>query len=319
MSAAADKVLALDIGATKLAAGVGHLDGTISRQTTVPTQGQDGAETVLRRAVAMARDCWEAERIDGGELAVLGVSTMGLTRSTHVDLAPNVPGWEALRIPETIQQAFPEQRVVFGNDVKVAARAEMRWGALRDVANGIYLNLGSGIAAGVIADGQLVEGAHGAAGEVGYTLVDGGELADGPARQQPAPFESYYGGTGAARRLRERGLPGSVAELVAVQDNESDAEPFLDELWDGIARLAANLCCVLDPSVLALGGGYLRGETRLLSVLREVVERAVPYPPAVVRAVFGADASLRGAAAAAFDVLGVVDDSVVHHRPPATV
>lgn len=304
MSAAVDRVLALDIGATKLAAGVGHRDGTISRQTTVPTQGQDGAETVLRRALALARDCWEAERADGGELAMLGVSTMGLTRATHVELAPNVPGWETLRIPETVQQAFPQQRVVFGNDVKVAARAEMRWGALREVANGIYLNLGSGIAAGVIADGQLVEGAHGAAGEVGYTLVEGGELPDGPARQGPASFESYYGGTGAARRMRERGLAGSVAELVALEQSESGARAFLDELWDGIARLAANLCCVLDPSVLALGGGYLRGETRLLTALRELVERVVPYPPAVVRAAFGADASLRGAAAAAFDALG---------------
>ena len=180
----------------------------------------------------------------------------------------------------------------------------MRWGALRDVASGIYLNLGSGIAAGVIAGGQLVEGAHGAAGEVGYTLIEGGELPDRPARQGPALFESYYGGTGTGRRLRERGLPGSVAELVALEQSEAAAQPFLDDLWNGIARLAANLCCVLDPSVLALGGGYLRGESRLLTVLREVVERAVPYPPAVIRAAFGADASLHGAAAAAFDALG---------------
>lgn len=304
MSAAGDRVLALDIGATKLAAGVGHADGMITRQMTIPTHGHDGAETVLRRAVGLARECWEAERVEGAELPVLGVSTMGLTRADHVDLAPNVPGWEALRIPDALQQAFPAQRVVFGNDVKAAARAEMRWGSLRTVANGIYLNLGSGIAAGVVADGRLLEGAHGAAGEVGYTLVEGGELPQRPARQGPAAFESYYGGTGAGRRLRDRGLPGSVAELVATQQSESAARPFLDELWSGIARLTANLCCALDPSVLALGGGYLREETELLAALREVVERVVPYPPAVVRATFGADASLRGAAAAAFDVLG---------------
>ena len=238
-----------------------------------------------------------------GELAVIGVSTMGLTHATHVDLAPNVPGWEELRIPQAVRQAFPEQRVVFGNDVKVAARAEMRWGALQGVVHGIYLNLGSGIAAGVIAGGQLVEGAHAAAGEVGYTLLAGDELPDGPARRRPAPFESYYGGTGAGHRLRDQGLPGSVAELVALEADEGAARAFLDELWNGIARLAANLCCVVDPSVLALGGGYLRGETRLLDALREVVQRAVPYPPDVVRAAFGADASLRGAAALAFDVL----------------
>jgi glucokinase len=299
-----DKVLALDIGATKLAAGIGRLDGTIERQATIPTQGHEGAETVLQRALGLARACLDAERADGGQLTALGISTMGLTRATHVDLAPNVPGWETLRIPEAVRRAFPEQTVVFGNDVKVAARAEMRWGALRDVEHGIYLNLGSGIAAGVIAGGQLIEGAHGAAGEVGYTLSEHDEPGPSPAREGRAPFEDFYGGTGAARRLPGSGLPGSVAELVAVEGADRAAHAFLDELWNGIARLAANLCCVLDPSVLALGGGYLRGESRLMPVLREVVARAVPYPPAVVPARFGADASLRGAAAAAFDELG---------------
>ena len=304
MSDVADKVLALDIGATKLSAGIGHRDGTIARQTTIPTQGTDGAATVLQRALELARGCAEAELAEGGALPVLGVSTMGLTRASHVELAPNVPGWEALRIPDSVRDAFPEQTVVFGNDVKLAARAEMRWGALRDVTHGLYLNLGSGIAAGVITDGRLVEGAHGAAGEVGYTLSERDAPPPTPARERPAAFESFYGGTGAARRLHGRDLPGSIAELVAIEQTDDAARAFLDELYDGIARLAVNLCCVLDPSLLALGGGYLRGETRLLAQLREAVERSVPYPPTVVRASFGADASLRGAAAAALDALG---------------
>jgi glucokinase len=94
-----------------------------------------------------------------------------------------------------------------------------------------------------------------------------------------------------------------VAELVQ-RRNDPEARAFLDELWAGIAVAAANLCIAADPSVLVVGGGYVRGESGLLDRVREIVGRAVPYPPEVVHARFGADASLRGAVAAALAVTG---------------
>jgi glucokinase len=118
------------------------------------------------------------------------------------------------------------------------------------------------------------------------------------------PFEDYFGGTGAARRLADTDLPGSVAELLELGDNP-EAQAFLDELWTGIAVLAANLSTALNPSVLSLGGGYVRGDSPVLARVSELVRRAVPYPPDVVRARFGGDASLRGAVAAALQVAGV--------------
>jgi glucokinase len=297
------RVLALDIGGTKLTAGIGHADGDITRQRMEPTRADEGAPTVLARALGLARDCLEAERADGGEVEMIGVSTMGVTRESHVELAPNVPGWDALRIPDALRTAFPERRIVIDNDVRVATRAEMRWGELRDVADGIYLNLGTGIAAGIVAGGQLLSGAHGIAGEVGYTMFDAG-LEDGLlAREGVAAFEDFYGGAGAARRLAGGPLPGTVAEVVSREETDPGAREFLHGLWTGIAMLAANLCCALDPSVLVLGGGYLRGASRLRARMREIVDRAVPIPPAIVTARFGADASLRGAAAAAFAAL----------------
>ena len=295
------RVVALDIGGTKLSAGIGAADGEVSRQVIEPTRGDDGATVVLQRALALARRCYEAELDAGGRVAVIGVSTMGYTRETHVELSPNVPGWEGLAIREAVTAAFPDHAVVIGNDVKLAARAEMAWGALRDVRDGIYLNLGTGIAAGIVSGARLMGGAHGAAGEIGYTLFRGTPeprmAADGAA-----PLEEWYGGGGAARRLATTQLPPTVAELVVSGDPA--AREFLDELWSGIAVAAANLCIATDPSVLVVGGGYVRGESELLARLRATVERAVPYPPAVVAARFGADASLRGAVALALDAVG---------------
>ena len=118
-----------------------------------------------------------------------------------------------------------------------------------------------------------------------------------------APFEEFYGGAGVARRLQESGLPGSVSEL-ARRDDDPRRQGFLDSLWDGIAGLAANLCIALDPAVLSVGGGYVRTSSDGLDRIRALVDRAVPFPPRVVRAQFGADASLRGAGAAALELTG---------------
>jgi glucokinase len=228
---------------------------------------------------------------------------MGYTHETHVELAPNVPGWNTLRIPEALAAAFPDVPATVGNDVHLAAQAEMTWGSLQNVSDGIYMNLGSGISAGFICGGQLLSGANGVAGEVGYTLSRG-RPEERMAVDGVAPFEDWFGGAGAARRLAQTDLPASIAELLEL-DGKPEAQAFIDELWTGIAVLAANLSVALNPSVVALGGGYMRGDSGVLERVSELVRRAVPYPPDVVRARFGADASLRGAVASALTATGV--------------
>ncbi len=304
------KVLALDIGGTKLAAGIGHGNGEITRQLSEPTLAQQGADSVLERAIALARRCAEAELMAGGQLESVGVSSMGYTFATHTELAPNVPGWDRLSIPGAIGSAFTGLPVAIGNDVQVAAQAEVNWGSLREVRDGIYLNLGSGISAGIILDGRLRHGAHGAAGEVGYTLFRGLDerqlAADGVAT-----FEAWFGGAGAARRLAASGLPGSIAEVVARRHEDPNAGAFVQELWAGIGVMVANFCSALDPAVLSLGGGYMRQgagddeDSELIACIETILARAVPHPPSVLRARFGADASLRGAAAIALEAIKV--------------
>jgi glucokinase len=296
-------VLALDLGATKLAVGVGHADGEMTRVTGAPTNAAAGAEAALARALELAATVYDEELAAGGSIEAIGVASMGYTRETHVELAPNVPGWNTLHIPAALAEAFPGVPATIGNDVHLAAQAEMLWGSLQNVSDGIYLNLGSGISAGIICNGQLLSGANGVAGEVGYSLLRGGP-EERMAVDGATPFEDYFGGAGAARRLAQTDLPASVAELLEL-DGNPDAEAFIDELWTGIAVLAANLSIALNPSVLALGGGYMRGDSGVLERVSELVRRAVPYPPEVVRAQFGADASLRGAVASALTATGV--------------
>ena len=140
-------VVALDIGGTKIASAIGDAGGELRRWRTLPTEAERGAERVLESAIALANEVLREERANGGDVRAIGISTMGLTRVDRVDLAPNVPGWEGLKIPAAIATAFPALPAAFGNDVKLAALAELTWGALADVSSGVYLNLGTGIAA----------------------------------------------------------------------------------------------------------------------------------------------------------------------------
>jgi glucokinase len=305
MGGGAGAVLALDIGGTKIAAAIGDAGGELRRWRTRPTEAERGAERVLESAIALANEVLWEERVSGGDVRAIGVSTMGLTRVDRVDLAPNVPGWADLAIPAVIGKAFPALPLAFGNDVKLAALAELTWGALADVACGVYLNLGTGVAAALVVDGRVVEGAHGAAGEIGYWLTDG-SATPRMAANGAAPTEESLGGRGVARRTGARiGPPVEVAELIARAEDDQRAEALLQQVWDQIATLAANLAIVCDPQVLALGGGYVRSDRFPIDAIARLVARAVPYPPEVVRARFAGDASLHGAVAVALrDCLG---------------
>ena len=123
----ASTVVALDIGGTKIASAIGDADGELRRWRTLPTEAERGAERVLESAIALADEVLCEERASGGDVCAIGVSTMGITRVDRVDLAPNVPGWERLKIPAAIATAFPGLPAAFGNDVKLAALAELVW------------------------------------------------------------------------------------------------------------------------------------------------------------------------------------------------
>ena len=144
-----------------------------------------------------------------------------------------------------------------------------------------------------------------AAGEIGYSLFRG-RPEERMAADGIGPFEAWFGGTGAARRLAAAGLPASVAETLELAATDAQARQFIDELWTGIAVMTANLCIALNSSIVSLGGGYVRGDSGVLERVRELTQKAVPYPPQVVRARFGADASLRGAVALALNRVGVL-------------
>ena len=156
-------VLGIDFGGTKVALATADGGPPLRGTLRLPTLAPAGAAQVVERSLAAARTLTRRP-------AAVGVSTFGVVSQDRIRLAPNVPGWDGLELPRLLREEFDTTPVVVHNDVNAAATAELRWGALRGVDLGIYLNLGTGLGGALIAGGRVLTGAHGAAGEIGYLL-----------------------------------------------------------------------------------------------------------------------------------------------------
>jgi glucokinase len=294
----AARIACLDIGGTKLASAVVAADGSVHGHRVIPTAAADGADAVLDRAMALLHEVLAAEQREHGIPAALGISTNGLTRPDGVDLAPSVPGWSRLRIPARLGQEFPGLASAIVNDVKAGAEAELAWGELRGISSGLYLNFGTGVAAAIISGGQVVQGAHGAAGEIAYLLPASGALD----RLEPGetPLEDIIGGRGVARWASAAlGRPVTMAEIIT-SAGAGDTRELYDELTKLIAMWTVNLAIMVDPERVVIGGGLVRaGAGPVLDHLQAAVTKAAPFAAEIRRAQFGADSALVGAGAVA--------------------
>ncbi|MEV5569047.1 ROK family protein [Spirillospora sp. NPDC052269] len=302
-------VLGIDFGGTKIAMATAAPDGTVLRTVRLATRAEDGAEAVLARALDAARRLGDETALNEGPLVAAGVATFGVVRGDRVLLAPNVPGWEELPLPRLLRDGLapPVTRdgtaapvVRLDNDVNAATAAELRWGGLAGTDTGLYVNLGTGLGAGVVAGGRVVRGANGAAGEIGYLLRSPGEPGHGAGR---APLEEHVSGGGLARRASAlTGREVTAPELFG-PSVPAELRVLRDRALGDLGMAVANLAITLDPERVVLGGGGMAAEPALVSRLESLLARAVPFPPALEPAHFGADAALRGALALALDSL----------------
>ncbi|MEV4253665.1 ROK family protein [Spirillospora sp. NPDC049652] len=292
-------VLGIDFGGTKIAMATAGPDGTVLRTVRLATLAGDGARTVLDRALDAARRLSAETGRDAGPLLAAGVATFGVVRDDRVLLAPNVPGWEELPLPRLLRDGLGAPAVRLDNDVNAATAAELRWGGLAGTGTGLYVNVGTGLGAGLVAGGRVVRGANGAAGEIGYLLRSPGEPGHAAGR---APLEEDVSGGGLARRASALAGREITARELFGASVPAELRVLRDRALGELAMMVANLAITLDPERVVLGGG-MAAEPALVSRIEGLLDRAVPFPPVLKPAHFGADAALRGALALALDSL----------------
>jgi len=304
----------IDVGGTKVLGVALREDdpAAVLAEARVPTPD---SETGLLDAMADVVRLLDAQVGTPGITAV-GVGIAGLIdRTGRLRVSPNLPGRRNIDIGIELNRRLGLP-IRVDNDATCAAWAEYLAGAARGADDVVLVTLGTGIGAGIIADGELVRGAHGFGGEAGHIVVD----PRGPRCPcgRRGCWERFASGTGLGRLGREaaeaglfpRGveLAGGVADNVrgehvtqAAREGDQDALSVVAEFADWVALGVGNLVTLLDCSLVVIGGGLVEAGDVLLGPVRTAHLRHVMAPEErqdvrIVSAELGERAGATGAA-----------------------
>jgi glucokinase len=294
-------VLGMDFGGTKIALALCGLDGSGLAQQVLLTNPDAGGDAVLERGISAGRALLALSG-EHHDLVSVGVSTIGIPRQDRVELAPAIPGWEQLGIARSVNTAFGVPvRVV--TDVKAAATAEARWGSLSGPGPAIYLNLGTGLAAAILVGGRVLDGAHGASGEIGYNVVTPADVGCDLGKR-PMLEHTVSGMALAALGSRALGRPVTAEQVFEAANSDPRLDAMVGTLIEELSSHLVNLVIAVDPDRVAVGGGMVRSWGRIQGPLQHALSCGVPFPPELVLAKYPFDAPLVGALALGAEAAG---------------
>lgn len=311
--------IAVDLGGTKILAGLVRRDGSVVRQILRPTVAH--AQEALLEAVELAIE----EVRDRSSLALgVGVPSMVDQRTGTAVMTVNAPLAD-FPLRDSLHGRFGLP-VAVDNDANLATLAEHRLGAGRGSDHMVMLTLGTGIGGGLILDGKLYRGAVGAAAELGHITL----ALDGAPCQGACPglghFESLCSGTAVDRlaqqvaRERPAGDLGRAGASGAAVDarlavelarvGKGDARELLEAVGRRLGVGIASLVNIFNPQLVVVGGGFAQAGELLLEPARRVVAEQALAPARdtvrIVTAMLGPEAGLVGAGLAGFEAFDAV-------------
>jgi predicted NBD/HSP70 family sugar kinase len=287
-------VLGIDLGGTKVHLGLADLAGNIVADVTEATDLRGGLNVIkqighltdiLAKQAGVPR-----HRIRGGAMGSPGVID---PRSGGIAIAPNIPGLDVIDVPMMAKQHLSFD-VIIENDVNLAAVGEQWQGNHRLVHTFAFIAVGTGIGMGLVADGRLIRGARGGAGEVAYLPV-GGDPFD--SRNHLVGTLEMAAGS-AAIVQRYIGLGGTsgatVRDIFDHLERDEAARTTIDEVARIIATAIMAIHSVIDPALIILGGS-IGARPELKAALERHLSRCMVDPVPLEISSLGSRATLVGA------------------------
>jgi len=264
--------IGLDLGGTDLKAGLVRRDGSIEHFLRRPSRTQESAtapiEVVLETVAALRERSGDAR-------APIGLGCPGVIEpGTGVLLGhtPHLPHWREQPLGDLLAGRLGAA-VRVDNDANCAALAEARVGAARGARVAVTLTLGTGIGCGIVMDGRVVHGAFGGAGEAGHLPLGSGEH---PCRCGVVNcVEPEASASGLLRSARAAGLEVADAAQVfaAAARGDAVAVRLVDRMADRLGAVIGVVVNLLNPDVVAIGGGISLAGEPLFARLRTAVDR----------------------------------------------
>jgi len=290
--------LALDIGGTKIAAGIVDADGTVPRPATTPTPATgvaDACAALLREVAGTAT------------ITSVGIACAGPVDTVAGSASPiNIDEWSGgFGLVDAVQDVFPGVPARLAMDGAAAALGEHHHGAGRGVPDLLSLVVSTGIGGGVVLGGRIATGRTGNAGHIGHLVVTGGT--------EPCTcggvgcLETVASGPSSVRWARAHGWCGTTGvELArAAADGDDVAVAALDRAGTALGQAIASAAALLDVDLAVIGGGFAQAGPPLWDPMRRAAARHARLSFVanlrVVPAELGASGTLVGAGVLAVD------------------
>ncbi|MGH9470332.1 MAG: ROK family protein [Terriglobia bacterium] len=291
----------IDIGGTKVAGGLVTQKGRLLTSKVVPTLANDGARTsFLQVRCLIERLVHEA----GGKEKVVGIGLCAPgeldPKTGYVINAPNLPGWERLRLAYEVERIFDLPARV-ENDANAAGLAEVLFGSARGFRDVFYVTVSTGIGTGIIIDRKIYHGARGVAGEGGHVSIDFRSpyrcgcgtvgcieaLASGPAMARRARVRLVrdYTMPSLLRTMTRGRLDLISPEMIAEAAKKGDAiaQDILDETGFYLGAWLGSMITLLDPGAIVMGGGVACIGKPLFDKIRETIGSYTLDPAAAAK------------------------------------
>jgi len=309
-------VIGVDIGATKVAAGVVNAKGRILQRNVAAMSSSGDAAAGFSSVIAAISGLIPAEKFEG-KLAAIGMCAPGpLDPKRGVIInPPNLPCWRNYPLAAEMRRHY-HVPVTLDNDGNAAALAEAKWGAGRGYRNVFYAGIGTGIGSGIVLNGQIYHGRTGAAGEGGHVGIDPNGpkcncgkrgcievLASGPAIAARAKRKLAEHPESLLLKMTHGDLSAISSEMVgkAFADGDVIAREVVEETLDALSYWLANIIDLLEPDVIVIGGGVSTMLAPFLDQIRNRIKVSCinPSPDGIplVLAKYGEDSGIAGAVA----------------------
>lgn len=291
---------ALDIGGTKIAAGMLDETGHVLAHMAYPTSHASVLNDAVDRMIDMLN---QTARQVGGKLVGIGVGCTGpvFPESGTIGKVEFMPGWEGANLVQILSQRMGVS-VAIENDADAAALGEWAWGAGRGTQTFLLVTVGTGIGAGLVQNGQLYRGVGSAHPEIGHHVID----PNGPLCFCGAHgcWESLSSGPAMERWAQgqhPRSKPLSAIEICSLaQQGDPNAMAAVQRTAYYLAIGLANLVTLYIPERIALGGGLMQAYPLFVDKIHHTIQSScglVPHEQVqVVQAALGVQSGLVGAA-----------------------
>ena len=302
----------IDLGGTTAKIGLFTTSGALLEKWEVPTDTSNAGEHILENLAAAILGKMKEQSIAPEQVEGVGIGVPGPVQDASVVpiVCANLGGWGEQNVSARLSGLLDGLKVLVGNDANVAALGEIWMGAAKGCSSSVMVTLGTGVGGGVIVNNHVIDGTHGAGGEIGHITVNRHETAVCGCGKKGC-LEQYSSATGVVRCMKKlldenpdtpcvlRGTDFMAKDVFdAARSGDALAAREVDEMADTLGMALASIAATVDPEAFLVGGGVSRAGEVLFAPLtkhfKEYAFRSCRETP-IKQASLGNDAGIYGA------------------------